>query len=106
MTKLIFIEHDGTRTEIDAPDGISVMQAALNNDIRGILADCGGACSCATCHGYINEEWAARIAPPADDEKAMLECAVHETAESRLTCQIKVSPALEGIEIRLPISQL
>jgi 2Fe-2S ferredoxin len=106
MTKLIFIEHNGIRTEVNAPDGISVMQAALNNNVKGILADCGGACSCATCHGYITEEWASRIAPPADDEKAMLECAVHETAESRLTCQIKVSPALDGLEIRLPISQL
>jgi 2Fe-2S ferredoxin len=106
MTKLIFIEHNGTRTEVDAPDGISVMQAAVDNRVKGILADCGGACSCATCHGYITEDWADRIAPPADDEKAMLECAVHESAESRLTCQIKVSPVLDGLEIRLPISQL
>jgi 2Fe-2S ferredoxin len=106
MTKLIFIEHSGARTEIDAPDGISVMQAAVDNKVKGILADCGGACSCATCHGYIASAWASRMAPPAEDEKAMLECAVHETEESRLTCQIRVSPALDGLEIRLPVSQL
>ena len=106
MTKIVFIEHGGKRTEVDAADGTSVMQAALDNNVRGILADCGGACSCATCHGYIGPEWADRVPPPADDEKAMLECAVHETAQSRLTCQIKLTPELDGLVVRLPVSQL
>ncbi len=106
MTKITFIEHDGKTYDIDATDGISLMQVALNNSVRGILADCGGACSCATCHGYIAESWAAIAGPPSENEEAMLDSAVHQTSESRLTCQITVSPALDGLIIRLPVSQL
>ena len=106
MTKLTFIEHDGKTYEVDATDGLSVMQAALDNGVRGILADCGGACSCATCQGYIAPEWRAKLPPVSEIEEAMLDCAVERNEESRLTCQIKVSPSLEGLVIRLPVSQL
>jgi 2Fe-2S ferredoxin len=106
MTKLTFIEHNGKTYEVDATDGLSVMQAALDNDVRGILADCGGACSCATCQGYIDPEWNAKLTPVSDVEEVMLDCAVNRTEESRLTCQITVTPALEGLVIRLPKSQL
>jgi len=106
MTKLTFIEHDGKTYEVDAKDGVSVMQAALENGVRGILADCGGACSCATCHGYFDAEWNATLPPITEVEEAMLDCAVARTEASRLTCQITVSPALDGLVIRLPVSQL
>jgi len=106
MTKLTFIEHDGKTYEVDAAEGLSVMQAALNHGVRGILADCGGACSCATCQGYIDPQWTAKLPPISEIEEAMLDCAVHRTEDSRLTCQITVSPALEGLVIRLPVSQL
>ncbi len=106
MTKIVFIEHNGKQYDVEAEDGRSLMQAALENGVRGILADCGGACSCATCHGYISKEDEARVGAPSEDEKAMLESAVHETAESRLTCQITVTPELEGLIVRLPVSQL
>jgi 2Fe-2S ferredoxin len=106
MTKLTFIEHDGKTYEVEATDGSSVMQAALDNGVRGILADCGGACSCATCQGYVDHEWSAKLPPISEMEEAMLDCAVKRTEESRLTCQIKVSPSLEGLVIRLPVSQL
>ncbi len=107
MTKLTFIEHNGKTYEVDATDGLSVMQAAVDNGVRGILADCGGACSCATCQGYIDPAWHAKLPPISEMEAAMLQDgAVNPTEESRLTCQITVSPALEGLVIRLPVSQL
>ncbi len=107
MTKLTFIEHDGKTYEVNATDGLSVMQAALDNGVRGILADCGGACSCATCQGYIDPAWKAKLPPISEMEGAMLQDgAVNPTEDSRLTCQITVSPELEGLVIRLPVSQL
>jgi len=107
MTKLTFIEHNGKTYEVDAKDGLSVMQAALDNGVLGILADCGGACSCATCQGYIDPAWKDKLPPVAEMEAAMLQDgAVNPTEDSRLTCQIIVSPALEGLVIRLPVSQL
>jgi len=107
MTKLTFIEHNGKTYEVDATDGLSVMQAALDHGVRGILADCGGACSCATCQGYIDPAWNDKLPPISEMEGAMLQDgAVNPTEESRLTCQITVSPTLEGLVIRLPISQL
>lgn len=102
MPKLIFIEHNGTRHTVDAKAGESVMQAAVANMVPGILADCGGACSCATCHGYVMPG----IFPGKSAAEAeMLECVLEPRDDSRLTCQLIVTDAMENVEIRLPASQ-
>ncbi|MDB5986514.1 MAG: reductase [Nevskia sp.] len=106
MTQITFIEHDGTEYAVDATDQQSVMQAAVDNMVPGIVADCGGACSCGTCHGYVDAQWAGQLPAPAADEAALLEGLLDTKDNSRLTCQLKVSPALEGMIVRLPASQL
>ena len=105
MTRITFIEHNGTAHTVEAADSPSVMQAAVNNMVPGIVADCGGACSCATCHGYIEAPWADKLPPAADDEAAMLDCAMHRQDNSRLTCQLKLTPELDGLVVKLPVSQ-
>ena len=105
MPRIIFIEHNGTEHAVDAAVGITVMQAAINDFVPGIEADCGGLCACATCHAYIDPAWAGKIPPKTRGEADLLASASHVTGESRLTCQIKVQPELDGIVIRLPESQ-
>lgn len=105
MTRITFIEHKGTEHTVEASDGQSIMQAAVDNMVPGIVADCGGACSCATCHGYIDTPWSDKVPVPANDEAAMLDCAMHRQDNSRLTCQIKVRAELDGLVVRLPVSQ-
>jgi len=105
MTKIIFIDTSGNRHEVDAKNDQSVMQAAVDNMIEGIAAECGGCLSCATCHGYIGEAWLDVVPPASEDEKTMLECALDVKDNSRLTCQINVTDALDGIEVYLPESQ-
>jgi 2Fe-2S ferredoxin len=105
MPKITFIEHSGQQHSVEAEVGQSVMQVAMNNMVPGIIADCGGNCSCATCHVYINGDWASHVTPPAEDEKAMLECALHTRDTSRLSCQVAVTPELDGMIVRLPESQ-
>ena len=87
MPKVTYIAHDGTRTEIDVPAGWSVMEGAIQNDINGIVAECGGGCACATCHVFVDETWMDRLDPAGDMENDMLECtAVERTPRSRLSC--------------------
>ncbi|WP_454752834.1 2Fe-2S iron-sulfur cluster-binding protein [Cupriavidus necator] len=105
MPNITFIEHNGTSRTVEAELGQSVMQAAMNQLLPGLVADCGGYCSCATCHAYVDDAWISRIPPAGDDEKAMLECVLHIEANSRLTCQITVTPELDGMVLRTPISQ-
>ena len=105
MTKVTFIEHDGAEHIVDAADGVSLMEAAVRNNVPGIDADCGGACSCATCHVYVDEAWGEQAGTPSDNEAAMLEFAENTSPASRLSCQIRVSAALEGLIVRLPESQ-
>ena len=106
MAKIKFIEHNGTEHEVEADNGLSIMQAAVNNSVPGIVAECGGACSCATCHVQIDAEWYGKIVPPSDMENEMLEFAMgFEENASRLSCQIKISDELDGIVIRTPESQ-
>jgi 2Fe-2S ferredoxin len=106
MPRITFIEYEGAVHTVEAQTGRSVMQAAVDNMVPGIIGDCGGYCSCATCHGYIDAAWLHKLVPPAADEAAMLECAVEPKAASRLTCQIAVTPELDGLVVRLPVSQL
>lgn len=106
MVDVVFVTHRGDSRTVDAPEGDSVMQAALNNGVSGILADCGGALSCATCHIHIAPEWMDRIGRPSEEEEAMLEMAVDPDDTSRLSCQVTLTPELDGLRVILPASQL
>lgn len=99
MPKVIFHDLLGQRHEIDAVTGNTVMETAIDNDIDGIVAECGGACACATCHSYIDENWIARLPEMDDMEDAMLDSALDRRENSRLTCQITVTDELDGIEV-------
>lgn len=103
--KVTFIEHNGTEHCVDAKVGSSLMQAAINNLVPGIEADCGGLCACATCHGFVDSGWLDKVPPRSQGETELLQNAPSTTQESRLSCQLQVTEALEGIVIRLPASQ-
>ncbi len=105
MPKLFFTQVTGERREINAPAGITLMEAAVSNGVAGIVAQCGGACACATCHVYVAPQWLAKLGPREDLEDAMLELAWAPRAESRLSCQIHVSAALDGLEVTVPERQ-
>ena len=106
MTRILFIQPDGSQQTVEAPAGQSVMQAAVGAMVPGIVADCGGDCSCATCHGYVEEAWVDRVPPPTEAEAEMIDAGCLDTLpNSRLTCQIKLTPELEGLVIRIPPSQ-
>ncbi len=105
MTKIIYVEYDGTEHEVDAKNGISVMEAAIANDVPGIDADCGGACACATCHVYVQDDFMAKVGEANDMEKSMLDFADGVEANSRLSCQITVNDELSGMRVKMPESQ-
>ncbi|MBA3896411.1 MAG: 2Fe-2S iron-sulfur cluster binding domain-containing protein [Sphingomonadaceae bacterium] len=105
MARITYVEFDGTEHAVDVPHDDSVMEGAVNNGIPGIDAECGGACACATCQVYIDDYWQALIGPACDMEEGMLEFAEHAKPNSRLSCQIKVGPALDGLVVRMPESQ-
>jgi 2Fe-2S ferredoxin len=101
MPRIIYLTPDGTRHETDVENGYSVMEGAINNNIEGIIAECGGACACATCHSYINEAWADKLPEMDDMEDSMLDAAFERKANSRLTCQIEVSDDLDGLIVHV-----
>lgn len=105
MAKIIFISHDGQERSVEAKTGESVMEAAIRNSIPGIDADCGGACACATCHVYVDEAFMDKVGAQEEMERSMLDFAENVKANSRLSCQIKVSEALEGLRVTTPESQ-
>ena len=105
MPKLIFTDHGGTVRTIDADSGESVMQAARRNDVPGIDADCGGKCACATCHVYVDEAWLAKVGGRNETEDSMLAFAPNVIETSRLSCQIQMSDALDGLCVTTPESQ-
>ncbi|HIG39693.1 MAG: 2Fe-2S iron-sulfur cluster-binding protein [bacterium] len=102
MATIKFIQHDGTEMVVEAEDGISLMNAAMDNGVSGIDADCGGECSCATCHVIIDDAWMAKTGQPSDQEESMLDLNPDRGSNSRLSCQIQVSSELEGIIVNLP----
>lgn len=106
MPLIKFIEYDGTERDVHVESGTSVMQAAVDNGVSGILADCGGACSCATCHCYVDDSWQERTGEPTDVEAQMLDFVMDRQSNSRLGCQILVEDDMDGLVIRLPSSQL
>ena len=105
MPKVTYIEHNGTSHEIDVEKGLSVMEGAVNNLVPGIDADCGGACACATCHVFVDEAWLAKSGTIGEMEETMLDFADGREANSRLSCQIKISDELDGIVVRMPEAQ-
>jgi 2Fe-2S ferredoxin len=106
MTRIVFIEYDGTQHEIEVEPGTSLMSAAVENDVPGIDGDCGGNCACATCHLYIDASWRDHVGPPASDtERDMIGFADGATESSRLGCQVAVTPAMDGMVVRLPLGQ-
>ncbi len=106
MPKLSFIENNGTVHEVDGEPGRSLMEIAVGNMVPGILADCGGACSCATCHAYVDPGWLDRLPPKSEDEAMMLEGALDVDHRSRLCCQLKMRLEWEGMVLRLPERQV
>lgn len=102
MVKVTYIEHDGTSHEVDAAEGQTLMEVAVKNGVPGIDADCGGACACATCHVIVDEAFAGKTGEPSAMEESMLDFASERTETSRLSCQITIEPALEGLVVRLP----
>ena len=105
MIKITCIEFNGTPHEVDAAPGLSAMQAATRNGIPGIDADCGGACACATCHVYVDPAWIEKLVPPSGGETEMLQFAQSVQENSRLSCQIKLHDALNGLVLRMPEAQ-
>ncbi len=105
MAEITFIEFDGTVHTVEAAGGDSVMEAAVNNEVPGIDADCGGGCACATCHVYVDETWLAQTGERDAMETSMLNLAEGVAENSRLSCQITVSEALDGLVVRMPESQ-
>jgi ferredoxin, 2Fe-2S len=105
MPKITYIEHDGTAHTIDAEEGLSVMDGAVNNGVPGIDADCGGACACATCHVYVDPAWEHLTGEKNESEAAMISFANGVEPNSRLSCQIKVTPELDGLVVRMPAGQ-
>ena len=106
MAKIKYIEHNGKQHEIDVANGLSVMEGAVQNDIPGIDADCGGGMACATCHVYVKEDWFNKLPKKEDGEDDMLDQAYEPRPSSRLSCQIIVSDELSGLVVHLPEKQV
>lgn len=105
MTKITFVAADGSKTEIMAENGQSLMQAAVNAGVSGIIAECGGACACGTCHCFVEGDWFDKLPPAAANEKDMLEFVIDPQAKSRLSCQITVTSDMDGLVVHTPESQ-
>lgn len=107
MPKITYIEHNGTAHTVEVPVGNSVMQGAINNNIPGIDADCGGECACATCHVYVDAAWLGKTGLPVggSQEASMLSFAAVTQPDSRLSCQIPVTADLDGLVVRMPEGQ-
>lgn len=106
MTMITYIEQDGTEHRLDVAPGHSVMQGAVDNGVFGILAECGGACSCGTCHVYVDPPWVGKIGEAKETETAMLEDVCDGKPNSRLSCQIRVTEELDGLLVRIPERQI
>ena len=106
MAKITYVDWGGRSTTVDLADGWSLMQGAVSNGVQGIVGECGGSCACATCHCYVDEARLKELPPPDENELAMLDLAAAEVRpNSRLSCQIKASPAIDGLVVHLPETQ-
>ena len=105
MPKITYIEHNGKSHTINVANGLSVMEGAVQNNIPGIDADCGGSMACATCHVYVNDEWLDKLPTKEDGEEDMLDMAFEPKQNSRLSCQLIVSDELDGLVVNIPSKQ-
>ncbi len=105
MAKITFIQPDGSAQTVDGEAGMTVMETAKKHLVAGIEAECGGACACATCHVYIDDQWRERVGPPSEMEEDMLDFAFDVRELSRLSCQIKVVDELDGLTVKIPDKQ-
>jgi len=105
MTKITYVEPDGSRIEVEAENGSTVMENAIMNVVPGIVAECGGACTCATCHVYVDDAWTETVGGPSVMEEDMLDFAFDVRENSRLSCQIKVRDELDGLVVNVPTRQ-
>lgn len=106
MPKVTYVSPDGNQQEVIVPVGNSVMEGAIDNMIDGIVAECGGACTCATCHVYVDQQWLDKVGAPGEFEKDLLEMVIDPEQNSRLSCQIKMNPELDGLVVHLPKAQI
>lgn len=107
MAKITYVSFEGTATTVEVPVGATVMEGARDNGISGIAADCGGACACSTCHVYVDRQWMGKLPAKDEMETDMLDFAFEPDEQlSRLTCQLKVTPELDGLVVRLPEKQI
>ena len=106
MPKITYIEHSGKEHTIEVSNGLSVMEGAVQNDIPGIDADCGGGMACATCHVYVKEDWLNKLPLKEDGEEDMLDMAFEPKKNSRLSCQLMISDQLDGLVVDLPEKQV
>ena len=102
MVRLVVMEANGARQALEVQAGVSVMLAARNNDIQGIVGECGGCAACGTCHVYVDPAWFDRLPPADDNERTMLEYVLDPEPNSRLSCQITMTGELDGLVVRLP----
>ena len=105
MAKVTYIEHNGKSHTIEVSNGLSLMEGAVQNNIPGIDADCGGSCACATCHVYVNENWFSKLPNKEQAEEDMLDMAFEPGKFSRLACQITVTDDLDGVIVKMPSKQ-
>ena len=105
MPKITYIEHNGKTHNVEVPNELSVMEGAIQNNIPGIDADCGGACACATCHVYVDEKWFNKLTEKESAEEDMLDVAYEPKKFSRLSCQITVTDELDGLVVKMPSKQ-
>jgi 2Fe-2S ferredoxin len=106
MARITFVQPAGERATVDAAPGLTVMEAARDHGVAGIEAQCGGQCSCATCHCYVDSAWYARLPPVREPEKGLLEFAWEPRETSRLSCQLTVDDTLDGLVLHVPARQL
>ena len=106
VPRVTYIQPDTSMQTIDAESGATVMETAIDNNVDGIVAECGGACSCATCHVYVDAAWTQRLSPPDPQEDGMLDCVLDRRASSRLSCQIVLTDELDGLVVHVPESQI
>jgi ferredoxin, 2Fe-2S len=106
MPKITYIENNGTEHQVDLPMGATIMEGAIQNDVKGVIAECGGSCMCATCHIYVDEQFLDLLPEMEEEENEMLEAAnAPRQNNSRLGCQVRVSKAMDGIIVRIPEKQ-
>ena len=105
MAKINFITHEDTTHTVDVQNGLTVMEGAIQNDVPGIDADCGGGMACATCHVYVDEDWIDKLPAKEEGEEDMLDMAFEPKKNSRLSCQITVSDELDGLVVNIPSKQ-